>query len=75
MPTMSREPSFPPKDNGTLVPAVPASIADYRLLAVVAACPDNPTHEISLRLGFNGDHADRLLASTSGRAFVAWLRR
>jgi hypothetical protein len=51
---------------------VPTSIADYRLLYIIADDRFDRA-EMSLKLGFDADHADRLLASEPGRAYLDFL--
>ena len=70
MPTMSRKPSFPSKGPGNLGPLVPISVGDYNLLAAVAASKHLPPEMISKLFSYDPHHADQLLRSASGSAFV-----
>ena len=69
---MPRESIFSQSGPGTRGPLVPTSKADYQLLYIIADDPFDRA-EMSLKLGFDADHADRLLASEPGRAYLDFL--
>jgi hypothetical protein len=69
---MSTESRFPCEGLGTRGPLVPTSPADYKLLTIVSDDRFDRA-EMSLKLGFDADHADRLLASKPGRAYLDYL--
>ncbi len=52
----------------------PQAAHEYELLATVAACENLKDVEISRILGLDPDFAYRLYRSTSGRAFVDWIK-
>ena len=70
-------PNLPPPWPGARKPRAvsPRTAHDYELLSMCLACTSVPPSELSRLRGFEEDHADRLLSSTSGRAFADWFRQ